>query len=122
MRTISPLDIKGYLADRFKNSSVYDADEVAEALEELAHSLNDNSNVESRVLWTSLGYNAEVTHSGKRWVLRAFPGGFSAKCETGAFHMDEAKSLQEAMAKAEGFVLGDEEQLTKPSIIGEAQH
>lgn len=122
MRTISPLDVKGYLADRFGDAEIYDADEVNAALEELAESLNDKSKVESRALWTSLGYNAEVVHAGKRWVLRAFPGGFSAKCETGAFHMSEASSLQEAMSAAENFVLGDNEQKDKPTLLGEARH
>lgn len=122
MRTISPLDINGFLKDRFKNCSTYDSQEVEQALEELAASLNDNSNIESRALWTSLGYNAEITHAGKRWVLRAFPGGFSAKCETGAFHMAEAASLQEAMGEAENFILGDKEQQAQPTLVGEARH
>lgn len=62
----------------------------------------------SQALWTSLGHHAELTYRGKHWTLRAFPGGFSAKCaETGEFHMAEAADLPSAMIAAEQFVMGD---------------
>ena len=66
--------------------------------------------MQTRALWTSLGHHAELTYQGKHWTLRAFPGGFSAKCnDTGAFHIGEAADLPSAMLAAEEFVLGEAE-------------
>lgn len=113
MKAMLPADIKAMLINELMqhqsdNGPVFRVSDVESFFDELTDKIeNGDAPLQSRVLWSNMGHNADITFAGNHWTLRAFPGGCSVKChETGAFHMLEAGSLNEAMLIGEEFVLG----------------
>lgn len=110
---------QGSISEQLEASLI---DEILGIVENLEQQQID-APMQTRALWTSLGHHAELTYQGKHWTLRAFPGGFSAKCnDTGAFHIGEAADLPSAMLAAEEFVLGevDRDDIDAAGIVDEA--
>lgn len=121
MRTVSIKEIRNAIKIGVGDELPHDSAEILETvhavLDKIEVALEDRAPFGTRALWTSLGYHAEITWKNERWVMRAFPGGFSVKhVESGKFHMSEADSMQEAMLAAEAHIMGKD--LAVPQLPG----